>query len=505
MRLFYVSHSCYVIESSDSVIAFDPWITSSAYHRQWHLYPRPVDTSLVTNADAILISHGHEDHLNQESLELIQKKAHVFFPFQWRNGVVGYLNHLGFGEITEALSFHTYQFRNVTITYLGYSLESVIVVECDGNVIVNINDALNSNHETAVEYLLKEIKTRWGKIDYLLSGWSGAGYFPNKVNFKGKDNLEVARIREQYFANNFCRFTQYLQPEIALAFAPGFVLLDDENRWINEIKFPREILDMYYRENFDNETSIRFPIAFPGDYFDEKKFFKVSSFHGRKEKEIYKDLDSVFSEEIAEANRIEWFDEDAFPDLIAKLKFWLIKNKSIYHPTAVADAVFSIRLKDVTQKSYLQIRFVDGIPEIKRAGAPCTDDRLMIETKASLLALNLEKEWGGDLLTIGYGINVTVHDELSLEKNLDIVCVRLISRFPIFKDDFMRNSGRILKYYLTNPSISNLWLKQKVKLRPYVNKYPFNERDHWLTYNKCEICKVCNMQEVNFEELDQQV
>ena len=126
---------------------------------------------------------------------------------------------------------------------------------------------------------------------------------------------------------------------------------------------------------------------------------------------------------------------------------------------------------------------------------------MLIQTRARLLSLNLDKVWGGDLLSIGYGINVIVFDERTLEKNLDIVCVRLISRFPNFKNDFVNHSGRILKYYLSNPAITNLWINQKIKLRPYVNKYPFNERDHWLTFNKCDLCKVCNMAEVDFNDV----
>src|SRR5205085_7529116 len=104
-------------------------------------------------------------------------------------------------------------------------------------------------------------------------------------------------------------------------------------------------------------------------------------------------------------------------------------------------------------------------------------------------------------LTIGYGIDVEVFDELSLEKNLDIVCVGLIARYPLFKDDVLQHAARMFKYYLSNPELTNLWIKQKLELRPYVNKYPFNERDHWITYNKCDLCKVCKMPEVEFGEM----
>jgi hypothetical protein len=138
---------------------------------------------------------------------------------------------------------------------------------------------------------------------------------------------------------------------------------------------------------------------------------------------------------------------------------------------------------------------------VKRSNCPHKEDRLIITTKAKLLSLNLDKMWGGDILSIGYAIDIEVFEELSLEKNLDIVCVRLITRYPIFKDDVANHAGRVLKYYLSNPSLTNLWINQKIKLRPYVNKYPFNERDHWITYNKCDLCQVCKMPELDFEKM----
>jgi hypothetical protein len=506
MKLEYISHSCFVIETNNTRVAFDPWISPTAYHKQWYLHPKPVNAEPAVESDIVLISHGHEDHLNHDSLKFINKDAHIFFPFQWRKGIDDYLHHVGFQKVTEAVSFKTYNHKNISITYLGYSLESVIVVECEGFVIVNINDALNSNHETAVAYLLKEIKSRWPKIDFLLSGWSGAGYFPNKVHYQGKDDVEVARIREQYFANNFCRFTKYLQPEIAIAFAPGFVLLSDENRWINEIKFPREILPGYYSEHFEKDSPIQFPLAYPGDYFIDKEFHKTSSYHNfSSEKEIYSNLDSLFKDEIAQANKIEYVSNEEVNVLEHTLTYWLNRNKSLYHADVIHDAVFSIMLKDVQELNYFNICFKDDEAIVCRRDKPAHNDKLIIETKAALLALNLSKEWGGDLLSIGYGINVEVFDELSLEKNLDLVCVRLISRFPNFKDDFLSHSPRALKYYFSNPGLTNLWLTQKLKLKPYVNKYPFNERDHWITYNKCDLCKVCNMPEVDFNEMSRAV
>ncbi len=502
MRVEYISHSCFVLETSAVRITFDPWIVGSAYAGQWQLYPKPKDISKVQIADVVLISHGHEDHLHNASLKLIQKKAKIFFPFQWRDGIVGYLKYLGFNSITEAISFKTYHFKNIKITYLGYSLESVIVVECDGKVIVNINDALNSNHETAVNFLLQKIKSKWNKIDILLSGWSGAGYFPNKVHYKGKEDLEVAKIREQYFADNFCKFTKYLHPSVAIPFAPGFVLLNDSNRWINEIKFPRHVLQQYYHENFEAESNIKFPILYPGDYLENDQIHLVSEYHNLNgDAGLYFNVETEFKLEIEEANTVTMFTDRQTQDLMYELQSRINKNMELYPEEVLNDARFSILFSDIEQDAFFNVWLAEGSFQLIRGSLPHKDDRLLIKTKAALLANSLEKPWGGDLLTIGYGIDVTVFEESTLEKNLDIVCVRLISRYPSFKDDVIKHAGRLIKYYVSNPTLTNLWISQKIRLRPYVNKYPFNERDHWITFNKCDLCKVCNIPEVNFEKL----
>jgi hypothetical protein len=105
--------------------------------------------------------------------------------------------------------------------------------------------------------------------------------------------------------------------------------------------------------------------------------------------------------------------------------------------------------------------------------------------------------WGGDVITSGYALTVDVYDELTLEKNLDIVCVRLITRYPMARKDLLKYPFRALKFYAFNPKSTSLWIKQKIVLKPYVNKFPFNERDHWITYNKCDLCAVCKMPQIN--------
>jgi hypothetical protein len=496
MRVTFLCHSSFVIEAGDSIILFDPWLKGPAYHKQWYVYPPPVDTSLAEKANIIIYSHGHEDHMHPGSMDLLDKNAHVFFPFQWRAGISSYFRHKGFTRITEAASFKTYETGDIKITFIGYSLESVVVIEYEGEVLVNINDALNSNHENAAAFILQKIKEKWPKIDYLYSGWSGASYFPNKVRYKNKNDVEVGKIREQFFAHNFCKFSAYLQPKTSIPFPPGFVLLTEENQWINDVKFERERLHEYFPENFPEVSKINFLFPWPDDVIESHALQKRSALHEQTYEEISNGWKELYRKEIKETNMVQPVNENYLETLNRNLVYWLNKNKVLYHEAVLRDVFFSIELTDTLIPAFIHVWYKDKRFHTKISEKDLEERKLKIRTKAVLLAYSLSKVWGGDVLTIGYGIDVEMYDENSLEKNLDIVCVRLITRFPMARKDIFRYPLRAFRYYLKSPSIASLWLKQKVTLKPYVNRFPYNERDHWISFKKCDLCKVCQIPEI---------
>lgn len=499
MQLKYLAHSSFLITCGKTSLVFDPWLKGPAYFKQWFLWPLASMEPKDIKTDAIIISHGHEDHLHSETLKDMPKSARLFFPFQWRAGIKSFLNHMGFDKITEAISFNTYSVNDVKITYIGFSLESVVVIEYKDEVLVNINDALNSNHENAVNFILDEIQKRWPKITYLLSGWSGASYFPNQIRYAGKNDIEIGKLREQYFANNFCRFVNILQPKFAIPFASGFVLLKEENKWINHIKFPRNRVFEYYKEHFKDSNYSKFIVPYPGDVISDGEMEINSQLHNINENKQYDLAYKHYENEITEANRVEYIDEAEIPNLVSQLQYWTNFNKRLYHKRVIEDVCFSIKLSDCKAETYINVSYRSDKLVVEVSSEPLLERKVLITTAAKKLLFGFKKIWGGDILTIGYGLTAQIYDQLSLEKNLDIVCIRLITRYPIARQDLLKYPMRALKFYSHNPKLTSLWLKQKIVLKPYVNKYPYNERDHWMLYNKCALCAVCKMPEINLE------
>ena len=100
-RIDYICHSCVLVTTSDTTILFDPWFHGPCYQGQWQLFPRPVGVEKILCAEHIVLTHGHEDHMHRPSLERIYKRATVWFPYQWRAGIEGYMKHIGFARVDE--------------------------------------------------------------------------------------------------------------------------------------------------------------------------------------------------------------------------------------------------------------------------------------------------------------------------------------------------------------------------------------------------------------------
>ena len=495
----YICHSCVLVTTPDTTLLFDPWLNGPCYNGQWYVYPKPIGVEHALNAEHIVLTHGHEDHMHRPSLELLDKSATVWFPYQWRAGIAGYMRHIGFEQVREAVTLRTHKLGPDTrITYLAYSLESIVVIESDGLVIANINDALNSNHENVVMMFLEVLKKHWPRIDILISGFSGAGYFPNQVRYPGKDDREVGQVREHYFAHNLCRYVDFLKPKVVMPFAPGFALLADHNRWVNEVKFDRARLREYHEEHIGELGDTRYVVAWPGDRMEGTTFIRSSPYHTQlREGGLYHLLQETYPDEIVAANTVVPFDMSRLGELERSAIVWMNSNAKLYADEVIRDARFAIRFTDVEGLVWNIDRSEGGftITASEEAGA---DRRVIITTTARMLAYSLSRVWGGDALTSGYALVVEMFDMDALEKNLDIVCVRLITRYPNMREDILKQPFRAAKYFLTNPTIAALHLKQKVKLKPYVNRYPYNERDHWISTTKCELCKVCMLPEIEY-------
>lgn len=494
MKIEYICHSALLIETKDVKILTDPWLSGATYCNQWHLFPKPVNTDIAAQADVILISHGHEDHLHHDSLVTLNKKAKVFYPFQWQKGIREYLNSISYMDVTEAMTNKTYKLSATTsVTFIANALDSILVIEADGEVLVNINDALPANHKNIIKRFTKDIKARWPKIDYLFCGYGSAAYFPNTVHCEGKNDLEVAEAREQLFGDNFCFIVNDLKPINTIPFAADYVLLNDEKRWINRIKYSKEKIKDYYYSVYKGYPT-NFITAHSGDVIEKHSLKAASIYHSLDmDNSLDHIIDRMLADEIKQVNELIPIDVQAISALQEAIYKNIKKRSSLFSRKKLNKIKYTIIVEDIINNNCFHVDCSNHDVLITRSNRVQTDSILTLTTDSKILNYCFASEWGGDAIIIGYGAEITILDKSIIEESLDIICVRLLTNQPVASQQMKAAPLRALKYLINNPITTSWAIKQAVKSKNQVNKNPVNERSVWLRKSKCEICQVCDI------------
>ncbi len=492
-KISYICHGAMLIEADGLKMVTDPWLKGSAYCGQWHLFPKPVDYTPALNADYILYSHGHEDHCHPESLALFDKTAKVFFPYSWYDGAKDFFADMGFKHVTETINEKSYRLNDTTsVTYFSNNLDNVIVIEHGDEVLVDVNDALHSAPQLLIEKIAAKITARWKKIDYVFSSYGGASYFPNCFKFKGKDDVEIAKTRELFFLNNFCKIVALLKPRYAVPFASDFVLLDDNQRWMNETKFPRNKIAAYFKIYMgDTPTNTEVIDMYPGDYIENGKFDLSSPYRPSIRPEGLTHLiDEEYKVEIAEKKNPKKISETEAETLFNKLKEH-VQNKLYIIPEAKRrDIKYAIQLTDYSDPVYCIIDLKSEKSKVYKATELEKGCILTIRLRSETLLFSLDNEWGGDAIIIGYGCEVEVFELSTIEQGLDNLCVRLITNYPNTKEYLMRVPFRAMKYLMTD-SIKRQSLVSGIKF----TDPKLSDNMLWLSKTKCQICNACNLPE----------
>lgn len=432
MKIEYICHACLLVDTGDTKIATDPWFHGPAYCGQWHVFPKPVNIGVLKDADVILVSHGHEDHLHEPSLQQLPKSARVFYPYTWYGGTAEYLKQMGFHDVVEAQHLSTYRLSaDTSVTYVVNRMDSVIVIESKGEVFVNINDALHSAPLPVVDPYLRELKRRWPRIDAVFCGFGGANYFPNTVHCPGKNDVEIGEVREQLFARNFCHIVKELDPAVAVPFAADFALLHPRQRWINDLRFPRWQLPECFRQLYPDGPVSRILPMFSGDVLSGHSLEPLSAYRGRlKEGNFNRLVEEQYHEEMAKVAMPQWVDEAEATALEVEMLENITVRARLFDDVVLGKIRFTVKASDVSERPFFNVSFPHGCVVIERSCGRSDASLLELESTSRILRHSFASQWGGDALTIGYGCEIQVFDQETLTSNLDTICVRLLTRHP---------------------------------------------------------------------------
>ena len=481
MKITYVSHACLVVETEDLRLAFDPWLDGAAYANQWNVFPRASDRTMVDNADVIVISHGHEDHLHEQTLRSLSKDKAVYYPYYWYGGTFAYLKELGFRRAVEARSARTYRLSSRTAaTFIVNGQDSIIVIEDGDQVLVNCNDALHSSDARLINLYTSLVRDRWPKIDIVFCGFGGASYFPNTFHCPGKDDVEMGLLREQLFVHNFCFIIDRLAPRLAVPFAADFVLLAPQQRWINTVRFPREEIPRYFDLHFRTvNRAPRFEIMYPGDCLAGMELERTSAYRSFLNHKSQLDLLEAQYPEPSSAFCTPPKSEQDIGRITRLLERHLRRECRRYRRELVEGLCFAVRLLDLGSVSWLIVQLTGYAPRVTPNVSASGEAIATIETTSDVLMNSLTTDWGGDTIIIGYACEINIRAAEHAKRAR--ICAELLTRYPRPAAYARRHPVRATRYLLQ--SLPAVKLRLATRLSGLIGKKPIMSMsgDAWVT------------------------
>lgn len=138
-----IGNACILCHDHGPVLVTDPWLDGPAYFGSWILSHR-VPQEQLANARAcrfVWLSHGHPDHLSLPSLELLRDKP-ILLPDHRGGRIAQDLRQLGFQVTVLQDGVWTELSPRLRVASLAnYNQDAVLLIDLDGNLIVDANDA----------------------------------------------------------------------------------------------------------------------------------------------------------------------------------------------------------------------------------------------------------------------------------------------------------------------------------------------------------------------------
>jgi len=299
MNIEFLSHACFSIESSNTVLLNDPYLYGTAFNDGWDLIID--DTSFIFDEkknNFIYYSHEHPDHFSIPFLKSIneenRKKITILYQKTRDGRVKTFLEKQGF-NVKEIKDRHRYEFAPnffITIGQVPF-YDSWALVEVDNKKILNANDCILETPDR-VNYIKKVIN----EVDILFTQYS----YANWVEGGAIDNSQRKKLAEEKLRRIKMQ-SEILSPKFIVPFASMVRFCHKENSYMNDaINTPRTTVDfinattaskpflmMPYEKwdgesSKDNEKAMKFwddayVIALQRELIKQKKTYSLDEIH----------------------------------------------------------------------------------------------------------------------------------------------------------------------------------------------------------------------------------
>ncbi len=244
MEFRIVSHACLEVTAGGKRLVIDPWLNEPTYWSSWWHAPPPEFGDDIFSADYVYITHWHFDHFDPKTLRKFGKSTTAIVPRFPISGLKQQLEGIGFERIVELRHGERIELgENFSLTsyQISFQDDSVAVVEADGAVLFDLNDAkpLPSTWRT--------FRAKYPRPDFMLRSHSPAWSYPTRYTFE--DPSDRLPVDAKTYMDAFVAAAQQLRPRYAIPFASGICHLHKEVRDENRFLVSAPEMRAYFQAN----------------------------------------------------------------------------------------------------------------------------------------------------------------------------------------------------------------------------------------------------------------
>jgi len=259
MRIEFVNHSAFILESNGVRLFSDPWLEGTVFNQGWDLVSKTRfqydDFATVTH---IWFSHEHPDHFNPPNLmkipEGVRKQITVLFQRCPDQRVADHCRKLGFKEVIELKPEWLELAPGLSILCERYQEgDSWLAVRSGSMTLFNTNDCGIRDLRRA-----QAIRDRVGPTDVLLTQFSYAYWVGNRDQRHIRRKAADEKLEWLGFQSNVFR------PKVVIPIASFIWFCHEENFFLNdEINRPQKVWDY-----ISGRTSATPVVLYPGDRYE---------------------------------------------------------------------------------------------------------------------------------------------------------------------------------------------------------------------------------------------
>ena len=253
-NLTHIGHAGWLVEKENFKAIFDPWFDPrGTFFNSWHQFPdnsHLFTSDLLSNLDLLYISHAHNDHCDEWTLEKIDKETKILIPNFKDKMLKNKLKKIGFTNISEVNEGEKTNIKDVEMELIiedGFNdRDSAIVINDGENKIINLNDCHPS---------FEKIEKYSKDVDLLLMQCSSAIWWPCVYDYEMKDLISKCQQKRKNVLNRAVQYSNTIKPKYVVPNAGPPIFLHEEFKFWDETRdldfnpFPlHDEIDMFLKK-----------------------------------------------------------------------------------------------------------------------------------------------------------------------------------------------------------------------------------------------------------------